>query len=314
MSDDRKNYVGGSDIGAIVGVSPWQNALDVYEAKLGLAPPPDAAQLKIFRRGKLLEPAVLGMLCVDRPDVLLANSNRRYRDSQQPLFSCEVDAEATVGGEDVNIEVKTSRVAREWGEAGTEDIPPVYSAQAQWGLGITGKRRTLVAALIWDELRVFEVVRNDDVIAWLREEALKFWSLVEARTPPPPTRLEQVKRACAQLVGMPVELSDAGFDSLQAVLGAREKIRELERDQETAEHALFEEIRKAWSVPSDPTVDMPQDNALLTYGGKAVAVWRRQTRESIDAKRLREEEPLTFHKYARETTFRVLSKPPKGSK
>lgn len=313
MSDDRRSFIGGSDIGAIVGVSPWQNALDVYETKLGLSPPPDPTKLKTFRRGKMLEPIVFEMLREER-EIATEARNRRYRDKAQALFACEVDGEAIVDGEDVNIEAKTSRMAHEWGAEGTEDIPPSYAAQAQWGLGITGKRRCIVAALVWDELKTYEVVRNNDVIEWLREEALKFWSLVEARTPPPPTTLAQVERVCARLVGMPVELSEAGVDAARRIFALRESIRAMEKEKEAQEFLLFDEVRRAWNVPADPTVSMPEDNAILTYQGKPLAIWRRQTRESVDAKRLREEEPMTFHKYARQSTYRVLAAPPKGKK
>ena len=53
---DRKLYIGGSDAAAILGVSPWHTAVDVYLQKQGEEAHHSEATLRRFARGKLREP------------------------------------------------------------------------------------------------------------------------------------------------------------------------------------------------------------------------------------------------------------------
>ncbi|MDH3571210.1 MAG: YqaJ viral recombinase family protein, partial [Gemmatimonadota bacterium] len=53
----RLTGIGGSDVGAIVGVDPYRNALDVYLEKTGEVEP-DEAPTPVQERGRFLEPVI----------------------------------------------------------------------------------------------------------------------------------------------------------------------------------------------------------------------------------------------------------------
>jgi putative phage-type endonuclease len=55
----RKTGIGGSDVGAIVGVDPYRNALDVYLEKTGELP--DTPATRVQERGRRLEPIIREM-------------------------------------------------------------------------------------------------------------------------------------------------------------------------------------------------------------------------------------------------------------
>src|SRR4051812_9113749 len=59
---DRRTYIGSADAGAILGVSPYRTALDVYLDKVDGPQPVTPEKAAIFKRGHRLEPYILDML------------------------------------------------------------------------------------------------------------------------------------------------------------------------------------------------------------------------------------------------------------
>lgn len=335
---DRRKYIGGGAISSVLGVSPYRTALELWEEMTSDEPPrpPDPERERFFRRRSQMEPIVVRMLEEDHGIVATKVSFRepnRYRDPLVPYFAAEIDFETVMTpmlaerfprlanvpvGEVINGEIKAlnPRSIKQWGEPDAEEIPTHTASQALWGLGVTDRAACLVCPLFGiDELPVYPILHDPQVIAWMRREADAFMTLVRERRPPAPKprSLEDLKRWAARVVGVPVDLDEATAATLTQIFSMRAEATALGKRVDTAEHALFEFVRKAWSVPSDPTVDMPTDNAVLRYQGKPLAVWRRQTKESVDVERLRSEDPMTFHRFKRESVFRVLAKPPKGS-
>ena len=84
---DRKSYLGGGDIAALLGADPYRTPLDVFYAKTAdLRPrvePIDSKAARRKQRGKKLEPYVLEMLQEEHAIEVVAR-NHRYRD---PLYA-----------------------------------------------------------------------------------------------------------------------------------------------------------------------------------------------------------------------------------
>jgi putative phage-type endonuclease len=182
LQPDRRKFIGGSDISAILGISPWRSAVDLWVDKI--TPPVENGQnAAAKRRGTRLEPYILDMIRHEHGLHIVAN-NARYIDAAVPYFAAEIDAET----EDENIEIKTVHPfkAKEWGAHDTDELPLHYVAQVQWGLGVRPKARTRVFALIGDELKPYVVERDEETIAALRERAMTFWTAyVQPKVQPP---------------------------------------------------------------------------------------------------------------------------------
>lgn len=198
---DRATYVGGSDIAAILGVSPCQSAFMLYQKKIGeYTEEATPAKEKLFARGKRWEPIVVEMLIDELRDrghdVQIIAQNQRYQDADYPFLAAEIDLELMVDGEEVNAEAKTVNpfAAKFWGEQDTDNIPVYYAAQVMYGMMIKQRKRCIVAALTGfdDKPRIHFVERDDEIIAGIRARALEFWNRVQTRTPPAPTTLEDV--------------------------------------------------------------------------------------------------------------------------
>jgi predicted phage-related endonuclease len=116
-------------------------------------------------------------------------------DKAVPFFGANPDY--LVCGESRLVEIKTAGIwaAREfgasYGEGGepTDAIPDHYLVQCAWQLGITRRDVCDLAVLIaGQDLRLYEVARDDVLIATLRIRAKDWWrDYVEADAPPPLT-------------------------------------------------------------------------------------------------------------------------------
>lgn len=173
---DRTKFIGGSDVSAILGVSPWRNRVDLWADKIKPRVE-DGQNAAAKRRGSRLEPYILDMIREEH-GLQIVRANERYIDKELPFLAAEIDAEYRDGDHDQNIEIKTVHPfkAKEWGDIGTDSLPLHYIAQVQHGLGVTGRDVCKVFALIGDDLKPYTVERDDELIRAMREQCAEFWN------------------------------------------------------------------------------------------------------------------------------------------
>lgn len=327
--NDRTRFLGSSDMAALLGIAPlsWEisTPLDLYLSKIGELKKEDKP---VLRRGKRWEQPALEMLMDKiededgrRPKVIY--HNQRYIDTKYDFLSCEIDAEFILGGERVNVEIKTVNVRKawEWGEEGTSEIPLHYAAQTMFGLGITGRDRCIVAPLFGaDEIEKFEVVRDNETIKGMREKAVDFWmNHVLERVPPEPVNMSDMMKLFKKFIGKPVELDDTHFCMLSGRKARQEQIKQLEKQNDEIEFQICDFIRRQWNLsPAElsktledsirnASVDVPEDATLL-HEGKIAGTWKKQRGENLDWERLKKERPEILEEYKKEHWFRVLRK------
>ena len=165
---DRTKFLGGSDVAAILGVSPWRNRVDLWADKI-TPRVEDGQNAAAKRRGHRLEPYILDMIREEH-GLEIVRANERYIDKEVPFLAAEIDAEYRDDAGEQNIEIKTVHPfkAKEWGDIGTDSLPLHYIAQVQHGLGVTGRDICKVFALIGDELKPYTVTRDDELIRVMR--------------------------------------------------------------------------------------------------------------------------------------------------
>jgi putative phage-type endonuclease len=290
---DRRLFLGGSDAGAILGLSPWATPYEVWLEKTTDTPlPPDPKKEKFFARRKRQEPVVLEMLR-DEKGIKAKSINSRAFHPKHAFLSCEIDAIAEDG---LEIEIKTVHpfAAKEWGSEDTDEIPPHYTAQALHGLMVTGQPRRLVAALIGvDDLRIYMVERDEDTLNAMLTHELSFWKMVLDRTPPPPVKLSDLEKIYGVDKGQVI----AGDDQI-AVIDSLERIRTLKAQIKEDEKLLEDEqlIVKSFM----------KDAAVLTLGGKKACSWKSQKAMRVDPEALRTNFPDIAKQVTREVPSRVF--------
>lgn len=261
LPPDRTTFIGGSDVAAILGVSPWKSVVDLWLDKV-TPRSEDKQNVVAKRRGSRLEPYILDMIREEYGLVIVRN-NRRYVDKKIPFFGCEVDAEGhepeiVYADESCldNLELKSVHPfkAKEWGEEDTDLLPIYYIAQSQWGLGITGRRTCRVFALIGDDLKSYVVERDDELIEMMRAKSEEFWiKYVQPKIQPPinfqhKDVLETLKRLYPGTDGNVIE-ADVTHEHWRAVYEtAREMVKKYEGILDGAKAHLLSEMGNACAI------------------------------------------------------------------
>lgn len=204
----RRSGIGGSDIAAIVGLSPWATAYDVWRSKVDPDTEREAAtsaslavelgvELEDFAARKFTEVTGLRvrrcnhMFRCPGAEVFAANLDRVIIEDGAPVVRGELRTRSI-------LECKTASRADEWGEPWTDAIPEHYKCQVQWEMGVTGAARCYVSVVFLTmpyRHAVYLVERDDDLIAYLFSAGGQFWrDYVETKTPPPPQTYEDAAR------------------------------------------------------------------------------------------------------------------------
>ncbi len=290
---DRQKYIGGSDVAAILGISPWRTPLDVYLDKVvERREITDPDRIKILNRGKRMEPYVIDLLAEETGLDIVARGNR-YIDPELNFIAAEIDAEASTGE---NIEIKTVSPfkAKEWGEVKTDEIPLHYAAQAMHGLMVRGADVCIFGVLIGaDDFRTYHIERDEITINAIREKEVEFWERVQLLNPPEPSNVEDIKRLYGKDAGTAIEAtSDIQADVL-ALRSLKEEAKQL--------GALID-------AREDRIKLFMADAAILTMNGMPVATWKSGTQSRFDSKAFEAAHPdlaSQFRKTIETRTFRI---------
>jgi predicted phage-related endonuclease len=194
---DRTCFLGGSDTAAVIGVSPWKDAFTLYCEKIGEIPF-DPEESRVQRRGRILERAIGQLYAEDSGRMVGFPGQQVKRNGTEDLLPAgvgvdyrraQIDAwEHFEGNTWVPLEIKSSSefTRGKWGPSGTDDCPTYYCTQVHWQIGLTGAPfGRLVALLGADDLRVYTIQRDEQVLKFLNDAAAEFWQRVLDRNPPP---------------------------------------------------------------------------------------------------------------------------------
>jgi predicted phage-related endonuclease len=309
---DRRHFIGGSNAAAIMGVGAYGNtALTCYFAKIGQGEEEmDARQRLFLERRKRWEGPIVEMLREEFGGNIVA-INQRYRDSECEFLAAEIDFEwADENGEIQNGEIKTCSPFAfgeqyGWGDEGTADIPVHYAAQVMHGLGVSRRQTCIVAAMVGlDTMNFYRIERDDETIAAIRAEELRFWTEhVLPRVPPDPVNYEDCLRLALRMNGKPVEIDDAIAARLEQLRLIRADQKALAGDESQLKFEILDFIRRAWLLDADAPIT---DNAVLLRNGKKVATFNLQSTRRIDIDRLRAEQPMIAAEFTKTTDSRVL--------
>ena len=279
--EERRAWMGASDIAAIAGLSPYANAHDVYLEKTRRLTP---ATSEAMNAGSRFEGSVLDWaeeelgplqrdLLLPAPDDLPITAR---------LDAMRIEDHAPVEAKTGGLFGPVDRAL--WGDEGTDEVPAPYIVQVQIQMLCSGACRGHLAAFLGGRgFRLYHIDRADDLIETLVERATTFWTgCVQADTPPTDIapHIETVKRLYRE-PGVEVEIAP------ELVVAWQEAAADAKAHQDLADVAKA----RLLAALGDGEVGLAGDSGRVTY--------YQQTRAA--------------HAVA-ESTFRVLrfSKPKKG--
>lgn len=222
----RAQGISGTEVAALVGMSPYLTKFGLYAKKKGLVA--DTIQTPRMRMGKMLEPVVVKLfeedsgLKVDWKDELIEHP-------KEPLVIGTPDG---LVGDDAGFEAKTAGLDRawDWGDEGTDMIPRQYIIQSQYYSMLTGRKKWYLAALIGgSDFRKFELTADEELQGYLLEEVRRFWKdHIEADVAPPVDGSEEANEALVKLYPSPTEgIREATDAEAEAIVGLTQLAKEM---------------------------------------------------------------------------------------
>jgi putative phage-type endonuclease len=214
---ERSKGIGGSEVGTILGLNPYESAYALWAKKTNKIPS-EIEENWAIRFGKAFEEPILKLWQEEHPEWELFTTGT-YEDEHCSYRRANPDALARhrETGEWMIIEVKTAR--NTW-----DDVPPAYTAQVLHYMGVMKVRRGIivaVAGMTWNE---YEVPFNQYMINVQNEALEQFWNSVQTDSKPAWDGSESTYNAVRfqydEIDPVEFELGQLGLDLLNTQLEA----------------------------------------------------------------------------------------------
>ena len=296
---NRNNFIGGSDIAKIMGLSRWGTPLKLWAEKTGKLPASDLSNIEAVEMGTRLEQFVADLFAV-KTGKSVRRSPKYYQHPDYPYMIAHVDRLVT--GTDELLECKTCSAfkADEWEG---EEIPQEYILQVMWYLGITGRKIGHIAVLIGGQSFKYKQIEFDaELFATMVEAAKEFWGHVQGDTPPAimPTDDETLKDLYSEHSEVMIELYPKDEETAQAAQILEDKIAYLQEIKGHIKNYQDEQKEIETTIK-----DIIKDN-LGIKTPKYVVTWKSQTKTTIDSTLIKQYEPEIASKYSISASYRIM--------
>ena len=289
----RKKGVGGSDASVVCGINRWKSPVELWMEKTGQLPYQEAGEAAYW--GTVLE-SLIKTEFTKRTGIKVIPVNQILQSEDHPFMIANLDG--TCQHPDFGMcvfEAKTSSAYRatEWDNS----IPDEYMLQIQHYLAITGYMGAYIAVLIGGNTFKWTFIeRDEELISMLIHLEGNFWKHVQEGVPPPLDGSEASAKFISErfpdsLPKSKIELPESAIDLIRQYEVARQMGDEYIEQKQEAENLLKQ---------------MMGEHEIGTVGGRIIT-WKSVSKEQIDSKTLKIEQPILYQKYANKTTYRRFS-------
>lgn len=304
----RRTGVGGSEVAAVLGMSKYTSAHEVYLDKRGELPldrpqHPDLAEAAFW--GLAHEPTIArvfsersGLAVVEGPGTL-AHAERRWMLANVDRYVLDEDAQPSS-----LLEIKTRSAYQldEW----LDSVPDGPALQTHWYLAVTGYSHAHVAALLGgNRLLIHRVERDEALVEHLVALVGEFWQGVLDGTPPPVDGSEATEELLGHLYKVKAESVTVADPSEVAPL--LERRRELKAREARTADELREVDNRLKAVAGEAEIVKTQGAVAFTWKQNGPLATKRFAAahpdlaqqythrvDALDTKRLAAEHPDEF--------------------
>jgi len=285
--------IGGSTAPAILGLDPYRTPLDAYNQIINPNARPDLSDNQAVMSGIYLEGGIR-KFASDRLGTRIRESHQTLKHPQHDFMVAHIDGR--IVGERAGFEAKNRGFFRskEYGAQGTDQVIDSELIQCMHYLAVTGWDRWYLAVLIGgQELRLFTIERDEELIKTLIEKERDFWQgHVTKRIPPPPTTLSDIHQLYPSESGEAAALSIEAQAAVTEMKDLKDQIKNLKKKHDELEFTIKSEAAEA---------------AILTdHTGTTLATWKNQTTNRLDQKGLKSTHPELCKQFTNQSTSRVL--------
>lgn len=258
--EERRKGIGGSDIAAVMGKSPWRSPLAVWANKTGVIDETEQ-QKASMEWGLRLEPAVLKKYSEEAGSPVFYCPRSIHRSKDNPIFCASLDGIVPETMVAVNAKTASSFAKDAWGEEGTDETPKHYLHAAQWEMFVLGTEfveHHTPALFGGNDYNLYRVRRDEKIIAEMKVRALEFWEKVKKNEPPAvEDGSDETRKTLAAIHGEEIseEILEADDEMLQVMLelnGAKTDLVVAAERADLLKNKLCEAIGSAMGI-MDPT-------------------------------------------------------------
>jgi putative phage-type endonuclease len=279
--EERRKGIGGSDVAAIMGLSPWKTAYQVYREKRKEVE--DWAGNELTDWGKRMEPAIRQWYSdttgrdVRLPDKILYHP-------AHPFMLASLDGFTDDGRV---VEIKTGRSGKGWGEPETNQVPDYYALQVHHYMTVTGFQVADIPVSIAGSSPSLYIVEADKEISEMIIEACaKFWERVVNGNPPDPvTYADAVDRFGSLKAAGAIIAGENEIHAVDGIKSVRTQIKELE------------EYEEAWKARIIIAMGETADTLVDSAGSALVTYKLSNGRKTFDAKTFGKDHPDLYQQY-----------------
>jgi putative phage-type endonuclease len=289
---ERKTYIGGSDIGAIImgcviaddresgsttefNGKAYKTAVDVYLDKT-------SDKIKEINNnatywGNALEDPV-AQAYSKRTGFSIEVEPKLLRHKEYPFIAANIDR--WVDGKNHILECKTAgfMMSEYWGEEGTDEIPDSYFYQVAYYAAITGVPKVDIAVLIGgQDFRIYSYIADKEFQDGLIKKAVNFWNdHILARITPKRISTDDVLALYPRGIGTEIVADDIITQKIYSLKEFQNKEKDIVKDIKNLKFDIQDYMKDA--------------DILLDNSGKYLATWKNNKPSlKLDAKRLKEE-------------------------
>ena len=289
----RRMGIGGSDASVLLGINQWKTELELFLEKTGQSETQETDN-EAMQWGRIMEPVIrkhfqeiTGKKVVEVHAIL--------QHEQYPYLIADIDGlTEDDDGNPAILEIKTASEFKrsEW----ENDIPPYYRTQIEHYMMVTALDKTFVAVLIGgNTFKVYEVDADPEIRKMLLTIETAFWNKVVNNVRPTldgsDAAKEYLDKTYTGGIKETIELPDEAAEYITQYLTASQKEDEAKAEKQEASNRIKELI----------------GNNEKAFYGEHVISWTSVSSERLDSKKLKEEQPEVYAKYAKSSNSRRFS-------
>ena len=249
----RKHGIGGSEIGTIMGLNPWESAYTLWHKRLELIATEPLTSMAV-KIGNKLEAPVLELFAEEHPGFEVFTTGTYAKG----FLHANPDGLAKLeNGDWAIVEVKTSR--NYW-----DEVPPAYVAQVQHYLNVMGLDVAVIVALVGMDYQEHWIARDDFTIGNQELFAGQFWNALQNGEVPSWDGSKSTYETVRQL-HPEIDDTEVEIDGGHHLVLAQQKFDEAEQELTEAKSRVMDAMGNA-------------KHAYITHEGQTFRIASRQAR------------------------------------
>jgi len=280
VNEERQRFIGGSDIAAICGLSPWKTAFQVWQEKVGESEGQSDNDAMAY--GRLMESVIRQWYSNETGRVVVVPDTKLIH-PKYPFICASLDGIADMKR---IVEIKTTRSGSDWGEPGSDEIPVYYRLQVEQYMMITKLEVADVPVSVAGSIPViYEVEADIEIQEMIVEQAVLFWGMVQRREPPELVGIRDVvaKFGRSSMAGLVTATQDTEM-AVAKIKQIREEIDKLKSEEDALKFLAMKEIG--------------EKDTLTAINGSLLATWKMsRSGKKFDEASFKKDNPELYAKY-----------------